>query len=127
MSDTPKLDARNESTLSKSDLDKINAVEAGLVEAELPIEQRLNMQTAKIAWAELARFFASGKAIRVDASLDLIQVAVAMHNDYADEVGGLMQKGLVALVSDEQAISWLEADAHVWAVVVSPWVLVQSK
>ena len=33
--------------------------------------------------------------------------------------------GKVARVSDEQAREWAETDALVWAVVVSPWVLVQ--
>ncbi|MEI6545293.1 MAG: DUF2288 family protein [Methylococcales bacterium] len=32
----------------------------------------------------------------------------------------------MALVSDQQALAWLEVDADVWAVVVKPWILVQT-
>ena len=48
------------------------------IEPDLTIEQRLNLQTAKIAWSELLRFFAAGKAVCVDRSLDLIDVAASM-------------------------------------------------
>lgn len=93
---------------------------------EIDIKQRLNHQTAKINWSELSRFFASGKAISVDASLDLIEVAAAMHADRADYVKKLMDQSQVGPVSDEQALAWTQTDAELWAVVVSPWVLVQS-
>jgi hypothetical protein len=37
-----------------------------------------------------------------------------------------MQNNQIALVSDQQALKWLEADVNVWAVVVKPWILVQE-
>jgi hypothetical protein len=36
-----------------------------------------------------------------------------------------MAAGKFGKVSDEQAGTWFERDELVWAVVVSPWVLVQ--
>jgi hypothetical protein len=36
-----------------------------------------------------------------------------------------MATGKFGKVTDEQAAAWIETDALVWAVVVSPWVLVQ--
>ncbi|MGA9666954.1 MAG: DUF2288 family protein [Gallionella sp.] len=33
--------------------------------------------------------------------------------------------GKFGKVTDEQASAWMESDAMVWAVVISPWVLVQ--
>ena len=35
---------------------------------------KLNLETARMAWSELQRFFASGAAIYVSADLDLIQI-----------------------------------------------------
>lgn len=92
---------------------------------ELDIKQRLNLQTAKISWQELARFFAAGKAIFVDPSLDLIDVAAAVHEDDTAKVKTLMESGLVSPVSDEQALAWADQKPMLWAVVVSPWVLIQ--
>lgn len=96
-----------------------------ICEADLDIKQRLNMQTAKIGWSELQRFFAAGKAVCVDSSLDLIDVAAAMHADDAQRIQDLMVKQLFALVSDAQAKTWTQESQELWAVVVSPWVLVQ--
>jgi len=33
--------------------------------------------------------------------------------------------GKLGKVTDEQATAWVDTDALLWAVVVSPWVLVQ--
>jgi len=41
----------------------------------LPLKDRLNLETARITWPELERYFASGKVIHVAATLDLIEVA----------------------------------------------------
>lgn len=86
---------------------------------------KINLETAKIAWKELQRFFAGGKAIFVNAELDLIEVAFQISEDNASQVAQWMQAGQVARVSDAQAQQWFDANADVWAVVVSPWVLVQ--
>ena len=37
-----------------------------------------------------------------------------------------LQDNQVAIVSDQQAIYWLESDTEVWAVVVKLWILVQE-
>lgn len=87
--------------------------------------QKLNRETAKIPWKELQRFFASGNAIFVEETLDLIQVAAKFANDDAQEIEHLMQQNRVKPVDDGIAAAWLKNDLTVWAVVVSPWVLVQ--
>lgn len=86
----------------------------------------VNLETAQIAWRELQRFFASGSAITVAPELDLIEVAFQISADNSAQVSQWMNSGLVARVSDEQARTWYEADAIVWAVVVRPYVLVQG-
>ena len=87
----------------------------------------VNLETAQIAWRELQRFFASGSAIAVSDDLDLIEVAFQISEDNRTQVARWMESGLVARVSDKQALDWYDSDATVWAVVARPYVLVQYK
>ena len=96
-------------TLSQQEIDRIN----------------LNLETSRIAWKELQRFFASGAAIFVSETLDLVEVAIQISRDNKAQVAQWMETGQIARVSDAQALAWYEADADVWAVVVRPYVLVQ--
>jgi hypothetical protein len=91
-------------------------------EEELAIE--LNLQTAKIAWKELLRFFAAGKTLVVQPKLDLIEVAVQMVQDNKPQIQQWLENKNIQPVSDEQAKEWLEQE--VWAVVCKPWVLVKT-
>ncbi|RYY73170.1 MAG: DUF2288 domain-containing protein [Gammaproteobacteria bacterium] len=91
------------------------------------LAKELLLETAQIAWHELQRFFASGNAIAVDKSLDLIHVATQITTDNAKQIKSWMDAGLVDAVKDSQAKIWYEQDALVWALVVKPWVLVQQK
>ena len=86
---------------------------------------KVNLETAQIAWKDLQRFFASGAAVHVSDDLDLVEVAYQMSSDNADLIQEWMVAGKLGKVSDEQAAAWFETDSLVWAVVVSPWVLVQ--
>jgi hypothetical protein len=86
---------------------------------------KMNLETARIAWRELQRFFASGAAIYVGPELDLVEVAYQVAEDNKAQVLAWMEAKQIAPVTDEQALAWHEADADMWAVVVSPYVLVQ--
>lgn len=86
---------------------------------------KVNLETAQIAWKELQRYFAGGAALAVAADLDLVEVAYQMSQDNAAQIRQWMAAGKFGKVSDEQAKGWLAADEILWAVVVSPWVLVQ--
>jgi len=90
------------------------------------IEQKINLETAQIHWHELQRFFAGGNAIAVDPTLDLTHVAAQIVADNAAQIKAWMDAGLVDAVNDAQAQSWYEQNTLVWAVVIKPWVLVQS-
>lgn len=93
---------------------------------KLLVKDKLNLETAQIEWTALARDFAAGRVISVHQGLDLVEVATAFAEDRADAVKAWMDKQQVQAVTDDQALAWHEADADVWAVVVRPWVLVQS-
>ena len=86
---------------------------------------KVNLETALIAWKELQRYFASGVALAVAADLDLVDVACQMSRDNAAQIRQWMASGKLGKVTDGQAAAWIESDTLVWAVVVSPWVLVQ--
>ncbi|MBI5625665.1 MAG: DUF2288 domain-containing protein [Nitrosomonadales bacterium] len=87
---------------------------------------KVNLETAQIAWKELQRFFASGAAVVVSAELDLVEVSFHISEDDTTQVEQWLRAGQIGKVSDEQAMAWFESDAMVWAVVVSPYVLVQT-
>lgn len=89
------------------------------------LRAKINLETSRIAWSELQRFFAAGTAVYVAAGLDLIEVATQIAEDNKAQIEQWMQQGLVGQISDEQARTWFEGDAELWAVVVKPWVLVQ--
>jgi hypothetical protein len=89
------------------------------------LKARLNQETSKLRWTELQRHYAGGNVVAVDATLDLIAVAVAMAHDDVAAVRKWMEDGLLARVSDLQAAAWLQVDLEMWTVVVKPWVLVQ--
>jgi hypothetical protein len=87
---------------------------------------QINLETAQIAWRELQRYFASGATIFIGPELDLVEVAYQIAKDNAAQVAAWMEDGLIARVTDEQAIAWYEADTIVWAVVARPYVLIQE-
>lgn len=88
---------------------------------------KLNLETSQMAWKDLQRYFASGVALYVADDLDLVEVAFQMSEDNATQIQQWMATGKFGKVSDEQAAAWYAADALLWAVVVSPWVLVQKR
>ncbi len=87
---------------------------------------KVNLETSKISWLELQRFFAAGLTIAVGPELDLVEVAYQFSIDNKPQVEAWLKQQKIAPVSDQQAIDWFEARAEVWAVVVKPWILVQD-
>jgi hypothetical protein len=89
------------------------------------LRAKVNLETAQMNWREMQRYFASGAAIFVSPELDLVETAFQMSEDNATQISQWMTAGQFGKVSDEQAQHWWDEDAALWAVVVSPWVLVQ--
>jgi hypothetical protein len=86
---------------------------------------KVNLETSRIAWKELQKYFASGAVVAVSSKLDLVEVAYQMSVDNKEQVAQWLADGLLGKATDEQAAAWYAADADMWAVVISPWVLVQ--
>ena len=90
------------------------------------LRSAIKEQIGIIAWKSLARFFAGGTAVAIDAELDLADVAFQFSQNNRAIVEQWMSAGKINKVSDEQAKRWFETDAIVAAIVISPWVLVQE-
>lgn len=90
-------------------------------------KEKVNLETAKISWTDLQRFFAKGEVIWIDAKLDLVEVAHQFSIDNKTQVKNWLENQQIALVSDNQALQWFETNAQLWAVVVKPWILVQEE
>ncbi len=84
-------------------------------------------ETASISWKELERFFAKGALLWVDTDLDLIEVAQAVAENQADKVAAWLAEGNVEKLSATRASDLQKRDPTLWAVVVSPWILVQER
>lgn len=89
------------------------------------VRAKVNLETAQMPWREMQRYFASGAALYVSPGLDLVETAFQMSEDNAAQIRLWMEAGQFGKVTDEQAHAWWDNDAMLWAVVVSPWVLVQ--
>lgn len=83
-------------------------------------------ETAKIPWRDLQLFYAKGNVVKVSAGLDLVEVATRVSLDAAQAVSHWMSEGLMQKVEDADARAWFSNTTALWAVVVSPWVLVQT-
>ena len=90
------------------------------------LRAKINMETSRIHWKELQRFFANGVAILENTQIDLVEVALKLHCDNKTQFSNLLASEMIRKVSDEQSVKWLNANLQIWAVVVSPWVLVQE-
>ncbi|NOZ54878.1 MAG: DUF2288 domain-containing protein [Gammaproteobacteria bacterium] len=90
------------------------------------LSQKLNLETGRITWQELQRYFAKGFVINVNNDLDLVKVAVEFSSDNSNIVEQWTADKLITRANDRNAMQWHETNASFWAVVVSPWVLVQE-
>ena len=97
-----------------------------MTEANQDLKTKLNQETARINWQELQRFYASGAVVAVKPGCDLINVACHFANDNKLEVASLLKTGSVFQPADSQVQGWYDRQAERWAVVISPWVLVQE-
>lgn len=91
------------------------------------LRAKLNSETARIAWSELARFHAQGSVLAVVPDLDMVEVATVLARDDSARLKQWLDGGQVAHVSDEQAQQWTAQEMELWAVVVAPWVVVQAE
>jgi len=97
-----------------------------MTDEALPLREKLNLETGRMDWPALARHFARGVVIKVDAGLDLVEVAAALARDDKARVAQWLNQGRIAKAEVADAQAWNDGQASFWAVVVAPWVLVQA-
>ena len=95
------------------------------VTEETLLKTKINGETASINWVELQPYFAKGRLIYVDQTLDLIDVAYQFSQDNKLMVEIWLKEGQINRVSDEQAKQFVANEQNFWASVISPWVLIQ--
>lgn len=97
--------------------------------AETPelIKAKIISETARINWPQLQKFYAAGSVITVAAEHDLVEVAYAFSADNKVQVANWLAAGTVMRTTEQQAQQWFDNNTELWAVVISPWVLVQDK
>ena len=91
------------------------------------LRARLLGETARVQWSELLTFFARGQLIRVDAKLDLIDIAAHIAGDDLHAIESLTATGKIAPLDDSTATDWQQRQPVLWAVVLAPWILVQER
>ncbi|MDJ1140429.1 DUF2288 domain-containing protein [Marinicella marina] len=87
---------------------------------------RFAEQMAPISFQELQKHFAKGILIKVTENMDLLDVAVAIHQDNAEQIQNWMENGSLERAHDEHAKDWIARRSVLMAVTVAPWVLVQD-
>lgn len=90
------------------------------------LRQKLNLETGKLSWEELQRFFARGVVVVAGPELDLIEVAVAFAEDNKQRIEQWIEHEQLARANDEHALQWQAQNTAFWSVVVAPWVIVQE-
>ena len=96
-------------------------------ENDTDLRDKINRETARLAWSELQKHFAGGTVVFVSDELDLVDVAVRISHDDKANIVQWMADGKIAKVSDQQARDWLETNATLWTAVVNPFILVQRE
>lgn len=92
-----------------------------------PLYLKLLTETARISWQELEPFFARGVLLWVAADADLPGIAEGLAEDQRDQVAAWLESGQLRKVEAEQAADFVARDPELWAVVVSPWVVIQER
>jgi len=83
------------------------------------------LETAKIEWCELQRFYAQGSLILISEELDLIQAASSIENDETKQVKQWLDNQQIGTIDDQQAKSFFAKNTLFWATIVKPYVLIQ--
>ena len=90
------------------------------------LRQKILLETARMGWQELARWFARGMVVIAEPGLDLVEAAACLAENDQARLQGWIEAGQIRRALDADAKRWHAADQEFWAVVVAPWVLVQD-
>ena len=96
----------------------------------------INLETARISWKDLEVLYMDVLMLRSHGceraapqhyqKLLSTEVALQIIKDNAKSLKNWMTKGKIDTVTDDQAKQYADTQTSVWAVVIKPWILIQS-
>ncbi len=95
--------------------------------SEQELRQKLAAEVDLAPWSALVRHFAFGRVYIVRSPWNLIDAAIALHRDAAEQVKEAMRLGQLEQPNDAEVKVWQETSAVFDMLVVSPFVLIQLK
>ncbi len=96
-------------------------------EESLTTQQRFEKELGQISFQELQKFFAKGMMIIVSDQLNIIEVAMSLHQDDVKKIQQWIDGDKIIRAHDDHAKQWVKSRIEFNAVTVAPWVLVQEK
>jgi hypothetical protein len=90
------------------------------------IIEKLHSETALMHWIDLQKFFAQGRVLFLDKSLDLVATAVLFANDMVNQLESHIKSELIMPPTNDHARTWYAENTELWTVVVAPYILVQE-
>ena len=96
-----------------------------MTEDEIPLKERLNLETAKISWKEIEAFFAKGTLLQIEESEDLVNVAELIAANNEKEIETLIVNKKIAFATTDWVRKNCKPTTQLWTVVVAPYVLCQ--
>lgn len=94
---------------------------------EHKLRQKLASEVDVAPWSALVRHFAFGRVYIVREPWDLLDAALALHQDAAEAVKEALRQKHLEQPLDVEVKGWLEKDTSFDVLVMSPFVLIQSK
>ena len=94
-------------------------------EESLSTSEQLNLETAQIKWLDLQVYFAKGKLLIIDNSIDLIKAASLIADNDTAKISELIESRKISFATIKWAKQHCTELTDFWAVVVSPYVVAQ--
>ncbi|WP_141735633.1 DUF2288 family protein [Oligoflexus tunisiensis] len=91
------------------------------------LRQKLAAEIDSAPWSALVRHFAFGRVYVVRPPWDLLDAALALHHDATELVKEAIRQKQLEQPSAEEAESWHRANASFDMLVISPFILIQTR
>lgn len=90
------------------------------------LRDKLRSEILPTGWSDLAPHFARGALLLAGPELDLLEAAVAIATDDADQVQGWLATSTLRRAEERDATAWAEGSPRFQFVILQPWVLAQA-
>lgn len=90
------------------------------------LKNKLLADVDRLPWAALVRHFAYGRVYRVRAPWTVVDAALVLNRDHAEELRSAMNDGHFGIPSDEEVKAWHDTKQEFHVLVISPFVLIEA-